>query len=174
MTESEKIQYEVLRYFNLPETKANEKVTREMINNCYSVEDKELLRKSIEGLILFKAIAKTSKYVEWQITESGLKQLERLRSEIIKNDPIAIDINNELRELQINFYKNENKRMILGFIFGIITVCIGAFATHFLQESPKSSKHNKVSNDSSLPIQNIYITISKDGKIKTDSLKIKE
>ena len=183
MTELEKTQYKILSFLNSSRRDIN--ITDEILKQQFYDIDKDLYVLARLGLALGGKMGKTSANNQWQITEIGEIELNRLQTKIdaIKRDPIATEIQNDLEELQKTHLKQQIKQGNRRYLESIISFVAGAILAGgllLLQTKLQNSKEVKeipikVSIATHPPIKDtIYINSgnhTKSNKIVTSSKK---
>lgn len=147
MTDNENIIYEILKFLNASRRDVN--ITDDILRNQFYFIDNRSYDSARAALILEKAISKTSANGQWQITEIGEIELNRLQAilDAIKRDPLASEVKETLDDLRIKFYRSQiesnktaDRKLYLGFIVGLLTTCAGAFLTYLLQKDSESTE----------------------------------
>ena len=167
MTKREKINYQILSF--LYSAKKDINITNEILRSQIKDVDDDIYQSQVLGLQFEKAIAKTSPNKQWQITQVGEEELNRLK-EFINNDTSS------------NLLKTSRITQLLAITTSVLGVIGLWFQCYFAyQQNEISLKQTEImENDSKLKteldteILNFYITSSKDGKTHIDSVTIKK
>lgn len=178
MNEVEKAIYEILRFLNENHVRKDSNITDHILRYQHAKLDRGVYDDAVTTLRMKGAIAKTSPNGQWQITEIGEIELNRLQEKLdaIRKDPVASEVQDTLEELtkthlrqQIKQGKRRRWEAVLSFVAGAILSGVLLLVQTKLQESKELKEIPiKVSVATHPPMKDtIYI-----GSLK-DSLGIK-
>jgi hypothetical protein len=177
MTERERINYEILKFLNQPSVRKDVNITDEIL--AYQVKDYDpnIYEAQINGLVLERAIARTSANANWQITKIGEVELNRLSRELVKDNPVAAKLQDEVTVLQIANYKNQIKQFeerrqdsFLKYLGTVSVTLLSVFIGCWLNKKPENvNKRYQIEVFKHSPIDTVYVINSSDTLKKSNA-----
>lgn len=170
MTERERINYEILKFLNQPSVRKDINITDDILAYQVKDYDPDIYEEQINGLVLERAIGRTSANANWQITRIGEVELNRLSRELVKDNPVAAKLQDEVIALQIANYKNqitqfeERKRnSFLKYVGTVSVTLLSVFIGYWLNKKPEEpNKKYQIEVFKHSPIDTVYVINSTD------------
>lgn len=157
MTEQEKIIHAILKYLAQPNIRRENNLQEEFIEAQFYDTDKDLYNSAIIVLKLENLMTRTSANGQWQISEKGEIELNRLQEKIdaIKSSPIASELQENLDSLQIKYLKiqisqagNRYRDKIIGFVAGaVLSIALMYLGKYITNDTDSKEQTIKVSVD---------------------------
>lgn len=170
MTEREKINYEILKYLNQPSVRNDINITDEILAYQLRKYDPNIYEEQINDLEFERAIGRTSANANWQISRIGEHKLNQLSRELVKGNPVAAELQDELVALQITTYKNEIKQFkqkrlndFLKYLGTVSVTLFSVFIGYWLNKEPENvNKKYQIEVFKHSPIDTIYVVNTPD------------